>query len=107
MLQKPCLLSGRLSRRSWLASVVVASCAVRAAAGQENAAQEKPSGEGPDPNCPRCGGLGRIPMDGAKPFVWTKGSPLPKWDSAAGERFCPTCQTQADAALLAAHFKEQ
>ena len=36
--------------------------------------------EAPDPMCPRCGGVGRVPAGDAKPFVWLRGTPLPKWE---------------------------
>jgi len=48
----------------------------------------------PDPMCPRCGGVGRVPIGDAKPWVWMEGSAAPKWDAATvGEQYCPVCQS--------------
>jgi hypothetical protein len=95
-------MSGRLSRRDLLASAVVVACAARPVIGQAIAATGSA-----DPNCPLCGGIGRIPVPDAKPLVWLKGTALPKWESAVGERHCSICQPDGEVAHLAAEFKEQ
>jgi hypothetical protein len=61
---------------------------------------------GPDPRCPRCSGVGRVPIAGAKPFVWLKGTPLPKPETIVDEQYCPTCQ-KAKAGDLAADLRGQ
>jgi hypothetical protein len=58
-----------------------------------------------DPNCPRCGGIGRIPTLAEKPFVWLKGTPLPKLDAFIDEDFCPICQGDGDKSELVEDFK--
>jgi hypothetical protein len=58
-----------------------------------------------DPNCPRCGGLGRVPLLNDKPFVWLKGTSLPKLEAFIDEQFCPICQTGGDKKELIAEFK--
>lgn len=42
-------------------------------------------------DCPRCGGLGRIPQENLKPFVWISGQPLPRPETFLDERDCPVC----------------
>src|SRR5437868_3981606 len=61
--------------------------------------------EAPDPMCPRCGGVGRVPVGDAKPFVWLRGTPLPKWEVIVGEQFCPICQSGRKASELVAEAK--
>ena len=61
----------------------------------------------PDPDCIRCRGIGRIPIADAKPFVWLKGTPLPKLESAVGEEYCPNCQGGADSRELVSELKRQ
>jgi len=90
----------RLSRRSFLAGTTVFAWAPPCVDHSLRAAAS-------DPHCPRCGGVGRIPLKDAKPLVWIKGTPLPKWDSVVGEQACPLCPPAADAATLAAELKEQ
>jgi hypothetical protein len=58
-----------------------------------------------DSNCPRCGGIGRIPLLTEKPFVWLKGTPLPKLDGFIDEQHCPICQTGGDKGQLVTDFK--
>lgn len=59
-----------------------------------------------DPMCPRCGGVGRVPISDAKPWVWMKGSAAPKWDAATvGEQFCPVCQSEKKTSELVAEAK--
>src|SRR5262245_39958797 len=64
-------------------------------------------GAPPDRDCPRCAGLGRIPLADAKPFVWTLGSPLPKLETIVGDEFCPVCQSAADSNTLATEVKQR
>jgi hypothetical protein len=92
---------GGISRRAFLAQTAVMCCAARVAACQDS------NSASPDPNCPRCGGTGRIPLKDARPFVWLKGSPLPTGQAAVGEQFCPVCQTGANAATISAEIKTQ
>src|SRR5690348_4871336 len=88
-----------ISRRSFLAGWSAAAIAAGRAAGQDAAAP-------PDQMCPRCGGLGRVPIGDARPWVWMKGSPHPKWDAAlVGEQFCPVCQSGHKAGELIAEAK--
>ncbi|HMC11026.1 MAG TPA: hypothetical protein VKH44_07035 [Pirellulaceae bacterium] len=91
---------GRTSRRSFLGGALAISCAPCIAKAQENSTPP------PDPDCPRCGGVGRIPLLDAKPFVWMKGTPRPKADAAIGEQSCPLCQRAAKADLLAAEVND-
>src|ERR1041384_3991667 len=58
-----------------------------------------------DPNCPRCGGIGRIPLLTEKPFVWLKGTPLPKLEGFGDEQFCPICRADGDKNELVRDFK--
>ena len=58
-----------------------------------------------DPKCPRCGGIGRIPLLTGKPFVWLKGTTLPKLESFIDEDFCPICQAGGAKSDLVADFK--
>jgi len=58
-----------------------------------------------DPNCPRCSGIGRIPLLTDKPFVWLKGTPLPKLEGFIDEDYCPICQAGGDKGELVAEFK--
>jgi hypothetical protein len=88
-----------IPRRFFLA----ASLATGIAAGRRARAQE-PAGA-PDPMCPRCGGVGRVPIGDAKPFVWLRGTPLPKWEAIVGEQFCPVCQSGKKASELVAEAK--
>src|SRR5262249_47547643 len=92
----------RLSRRVMLTGSFALCWSVRTAL-----AQETPSVAASDPTCPRCGGIGRIPIADAKPLVWMKGTPLPKWDSAVGERICPACQVGGNAEAIVAELKQQ
>src|SRR5437588_6140752 len=89
------------SRRTFLSTAIATSCVATAAANTQPAATALP-----DPDCPRCGGIGRIPLKDAKPFVWLKGTPQPKWDTAVGEQPCPVCQSGLTPAALAREFKE-
>jgi hypothetical protein len=90
-----------IARRAFLAQAVAIGCAARSASGQVTTSAT------PDPNCPRCGGFGRIPLTDARPFVWLKGSPLPTGQSMAGEQFCSVCQPSGNAAAIVAEAKEQ
>src|SRR5204863_4387816 len=97
-----CYMLSRTSRRAFLGGALAISCSARHAP-----AQEKPTAPLPDPDCPTCGGVGRIPLLDAKPFVWIKGTPRPKAETAIGEQFCPLCQSVAKPDALAAEVKEQ
>src|SRR5687768_1382031 len=57
--------------------------------------------------CPRCGGLGRIPLKDAKSFVWIEGLPPPSSEAAVGEQACPQCQSEPRAEQIAAEVQEQ
>ena len=102
MLSNSQLPFSRVTRRTFLAAVgtgiVVSPHLVGKAAAEATPA---------DPDCAQCGGLGRVPLKDAKPFLWISGTPLPKPETAVGEQFCPTCRTSADARVLAAEKKEQ
>src|SRR4051794_14862923 len=89
----------QIPRRSLVAGALAGALALSRAT-----AQTQPSG--PDPLCPRCGGVGRVPIPDAKPFVWLKATPLPKLETVVDEQFCPTCQ-QAKAGDLAAELRGQ
>jgi hypothetical protein len=89
------------SRRTFISTAIAAGCAASSAVGRQPA-----TGSPPDPDCARCGGVGRIPLKDAKPFVWLKGSPQPKWEAVVGEQPCPLCQPGLTPAALAAEFKE-
>jgi hypothetical protein len=102
MLSNSYISLSRLSRREFLGVAGGGLVASRHVTG--NGAEESTAA---DPNCPQCGGLGRVPLKDAKPFVWISGTPLPKPEPAAGEQFCPACQSSADASVLAAEKKEQ
>jgi hypothetical protein len=97
MIQSPRDRSRCFSRRALIAAVVSAGPAM--AAPDEKVV--------PDPNCPGCSGVGRIPVTGAKPFVWVKSTPQPRWESVVGERPCPACQSGGDPAAIAAEMREQ
>src|SRR5438094_5164817 len=86
------------SRRGFLAGSLVSVLAASRAMAQQSSAP-------PDPMCPRCGGVGRVPLGEAKPFVWLKGTPLPKFEAAVGEQFCPICQSAGKANALVAEAK--
>src|SRR5262245_21791489 len=91
-----------LSRRAFLGAAgagLVASCQVVGKASAESTLA--------DPDCLQCGGLGRVPLKDAKPFVWISGTPIPKPETAVGEQFCPTCQISPESGVLAAEKKEQ
>jgi hypothetical protein len=92
----------RFSRRGFLAAVGGGLVASRSALSKA-ATVSAPA----DSNCTQCGGLGRVPLKDAKPFVWISGTPLPKPELAVGEQFCPTCQTSSEASALAAEKKQQ
>lgn len=89
------------SRRQWLAGSFAGAWA-----GSVSLAQGQGSGQ-PDPDCPRCFGVGRVPLANAKPFVWLKGTPLPKFETALGEQFCPACQSGGDNSKLVTEFNQQ
>ena len=67
------------SRRCFLCAATLAVCLPRVSTGDEKA----------DPDCPRCGGVGRVPMTDAKPFVWLQGTPLPKPDAIRRRTILP------------------
>jgi hypothetical protein len=77
-------------------------CSARSALAQDDRPQS-----GADPRCPRCAGVGRIPVVDAKPLVWVKGTPLPRWETAVGQRLCPVCQVAGDSGAIAAELKQQ
>src|SRR5215831_5760598 len=88
-----------IPRRSFLAGSLAMGFAGSPGIGQEVSGV-------PDPNCPRCGGIGRVPVGDARPSVWMKGSALPKWDAATvGEQYCPVCQSGRKASELVAEAK--
>ncbi len=88
-----------IPRRSFLAGSLATVAGACPVAAQEESAL-------PDPMCPRCGGIGRVPIGDAKPLVWMKGSPQPKWEAAiVGEQFCPICQSGKKASELIAEAK--
>src|SRR5262245_9893879 len=81
-------------RRSFLAGSLATGFAASRGIGQEVSGV-------PDPNCPRCGGIGRVPIGDPRPFVWMKGSAAPKWDAATiGEQYCPICESGRKASEL-------
>ena len=41
--------------------------------------------------CLRCGGLGLVPIAGARPFVWVEGAAAARPEAAVGEQHCPLC----------------
>jgi len=86
--------AGGYSRRQF---VVAAAMGTTLAIGRRASAQS-------DSNCPRCGGLGRIPLLTEKPFVWMKGTHLPKLESFLDEQSCPICHRGGDKAELVAEF---
>lgn len=88
-----------LSRRNFFAQTAIAALAVSARAAQEKASS-------PDPQCARCAGMGRIPLKDAKPLVWLKGTPPPRWESVVGEQWCTICQPGNDPAALVAALKQ-
>src|SRR5256885_1996090 len=93
------LLRHDFSRRSFLVGSLAIGITASRAMAQEAAGA-------PDPVCPRCDGIGRVPIGDAKPLVWMKGSPQPKWDAAiVGEEFCPVCQSGKKASELIAEAK--
>jgi hypothetical protein len=87
------------SRRGFL----VGSAACVAAGG---IVAQEPSRPSPK-DCPRCGGVGRLPLNDAKPFVWLEGTPRPRPESFVDEQYCPRCQPGKDAASLVAEAREQ
>src|SRR5438067_420725 len=87
-----------VSRRSFVAASIATGIAAGRAKGQEPSAA-------PDPMCPRCSGTGRVPVGDAKPLVWMKGTPLPKWEAIVGEEFCPLCQSGGKRSELVAEAK--
>jgi hypothetical protein len=93
-------LSGRRSSRRKFLTSIAAGCAAYSSVARRSAGAE------PDPDCPRCGGVGRVPVRDAKPLVWLKGTPHPKWETAIGEQPCPVCQAGVTLAAIAADFKE-
>jgi len=100
------LSQGHPSRRIWprrkfLSIAFAAGCVAKSGAGRQPAAASMP-----DPDCPRCGGAGRIPVKDSKPFVWLKGTPQPKWETAVGELSCPVCQTGIAPGAVGLEFKE-
>ena len=58
------------------------------------------------PDCPRCGGFGRIPLKDARPWIWIEPAAAPKWDSIIGEQPCPICQSDTTAAKIAQELQE-
>src|SRR5438046_1686137 len=89
-----------ISRRSFVGSSLATVVAVSRAAGQVESAA-------PDPDCRRCGGLGRVPLAAAKPFVWLRGTAAPKAEAIVGEEFCPVCQPGGKPAVLVAEGKRR
>jgi hypothetical protein len=90
------------TRRQILAGTFSASALALVTAAAEPAVRQLPEAD-----CPRCGGLGRLPLKDAKPWVWVKGTAPPKWEAAVGEQFCPLCQMESDASSLSGELKEQ
>lgn len=72
-----------LTRRGFLTTAAISTAAAKLRARDTG---------GPD-LCPRCGGVGLIPLTGAKPFVWVSGGPAAKAESAVGEQHCPQCKS--------------
>src|ERR1700754_3246628 len=58
-------------------------------------------------DCPRCNGVGLVPIVDAKPFVWVEGTPAPKPETAVGEQPCPQCGAGGDAAAVVAAWKDR
>ena len=54
----------------------------------------------PDPNCPKCRGLGKVPLAPFKPYGHMEGMPPPKPEQAVFWRFCPKCQQGHDEQTL-------
>ena len=90
-----------VSRRGFLAGAATIACTASSIAAQDRLSTPA------DPDCPRCGGAGRVPLVDAKPFVWVTGTPRPTGHAAIGEQFCPVCQSDEDAAALAVEAKAQ
>jgi hypothetical protein len=88
-------------RRTFLLATIATGCSAASIS-----AGKQPTVNEPDPNCPRCLGVGRLPAKDTKPLVWLKGTPQPKWDAAVGEQPCPICQPGLTPAAIAAEFKE-
>jgi hypothetical protein len=57
----------------------------------------------PDPNCPTCRGLGKIPLSPFRPCVHVEGMAPPAPDQTVPWRFCPKCQQGHDAQSLVEH----
>jgi hypothetical protein len=90
-----------IPRRSFVAGSLTTAIATGLALAQDAAGA-------PDPMCPRCDGIGRVPIGDAKPWVWMKGNALPRWDAAlVGEQFCPVCQSEHKASELVAEAKSR
>jgi hypothetical protein len=101
---------GELSRRALLAGSAALCCLgdlrlPKTAAGAEAGADDSLYPP-PNPKCLRCGGIGRVPLSDAKPFVWLKGAAHPRWETMVGEQFCPECQKNVDPAVLAEEARQ-
>jgi len=99
--------SGELSRRALIAGSAAVGCLASYCLPERAALAEESVYPPPDPKCPRCGGIGRVPLLDAKPFVWLKSAVHPRFETMVGGEFCPECQKNADPALLVAEAKER
>jgi hypothetical protein len=63
--------------------------------------------QAPTSSCPRCHGLGRLPLKDARPWVWLEPAATPKWDSIIDEQPCPACQTNSEKTTFASELQGQ
>jgi len=89
-------------RRAFLAGSLSA-CILPSLSPAQEEERQKPATN----DCPRCGGLKRVPLKNAKPFVWLKDDPPLNVETAVGVQFCPQCQMGNDPAQLLAELQEQ
>jgi hypothetical protein len=89
------------TRRECLAGVLGAVFAF------EIKGQERQFDDSAARDCVQCGGVGRVPRAGAKPWVWTEGQAPPKWADVLGEAWCPVCQADARPADLTDELNRQ
>jgi len=95
----------RVSRRSFLAAAALTTLpasSLSVAQGKAPLAAARAAEE-----CPRCNGVGLVPLLEAKPFVWVEGTPAPKPESAVGEQACPQCGVGGEPAALVAAWKDR
>ena len=60
-----------------------------------------------DKDCPKCRGIGLVPLEKRTPYVWVEGQPAPKPDLAVRGAPCPECSPKVEPATLVEFEQER